>query len=62
MIKIGIAIGVLSWQDSRATARTFGGSFENNVFTSGPTGYFGYGITVAGHRKVILSTDCTTRC
>lgn len=56
MIKVGIAIGVLSWQDDRnvntTNSRTFGGSFENNVFSSGPTGYFGYGITLAGHRCV----------
>lgn len=41
-IKVGIAIGGMTWGvDNRTSSRTFDGTVQNNVFTSGPTGYFG---------------------
>jgi hypothetical protein len=47
MIKIGIAIGILSWQTfNMSEVRNVGGSITDNVFTSGSTGYFGYAMYV----------------
>ncbi|GAA5906473.1 hypothetical protein JCM6882_004445 [Rhodosporidiobolus microsporus] len=52
MIKIGIALGGMSWgSDNRTAARTYGGVVRNNVFKSGSSGYFGYAISVAGHNN-----------
>ncbi|BGP15430.1 hypothetical protein JCM10213_005069 [Rhodosporidiobolus nylandii] len=52
MIKIGIALGGMSWgSDNRTASRTFGGTFRNNHFKSGSSGYFGYAISVAGHNN-----------
>jgi hypothetical protein len=52
MMKIGIALGGMSWgSDNRTASRTFGGTFRNNVFKSGSTGFFGYAISVAGHNN-----------
>ncbi|SCV68105.1 BQ2448_226 [Microbotryum intermedium] len=51
MMKIGIAIGPLSWQTYNTSyTRTFDGVFSSNQFSSsGPKRYFGYGVTVAGY-------------
>lgn len=46
----------MTWSSDNATAdRTYGGSVQNNVFTSGPSGYFGYGISVAGHHDATVT-------
>ena len=43
MIKVGIAIGGMTWgSDNRTAARTYGGTFRNNVFKTSGSGYFGY--------------------
>ncbi|KAL8290016.1 hypothetical protein RQP46_002955 [Phenoliferia psychrophenolica] len=62
MIKIGMALGGMSWGSYNvSTARTFDGLFQDNTFTSGPSGYFGYAISVAGHdRATVLNNDATT--
>lgn len=55
MIKVGIALGGMSWgSDNRTASRTFGGTFRNNVFKSGSTGFFGYAISVAGHNNALV--------
>lgn len=55
-IKLGIAVGPMTWGvDNRTVARTYGGTVMGNNFVSGPTGYFGYAIGVAGHNGVTLS-------
>jgi hypothetical protein len=42
MMKVGIAIGGMTWgSDNRTAARTYGGSFRNNVFKTSGSGYFG---------------------
>lgn len=42
MMKVGIAIGGMTWgSDNRTAARTFGGTFRNNVFKTSGSGYFG---------------------
>lgn len=47
MIKIGIAIGILSWQTfNMSEVRNVGGAITDNVFSSGSTGYFGYAMYV----------------
>ncbi|GAA6034931.1 hypothetical protein JCM8097_009371 [Rhodosporidiobolus ruineniae] len=56
MIKIGIAIGGMSWgSDNRTAARTSLGTVRNNVFKSGASGYFGYAISVAGHEGATVT-------
>ncbi|GAA5987417.1 hypothetical protein JCM11641_002284 [Rhodosporidiobolus odoratus] len=56
MIKIGIALGGMSWgSDNRTASRTYGGTVRNNVFKSGSTGYFGYAVSVAGHNNAVIS-------
>jgi hypothetical protein len=46
----------MSWgTDNRTIARTFDGEIKDNVFSSGPTGYFGYSISVAGHENITIS-------
>ncbi|KAL8278716.1 hypothetical protein RQP46_008785 [Phenoliferia psychrophenolica] len=59
MIKIGVAIGVMSWGSNNATSSyTRGGKVSKNTFTSGSSaGYFGYGVTVAGHFNATVSTQ-----
>ncbi|KAM0748727.1 hypothetical protein T439DRAFT_335932 [Meredithblackwellia eburnea MCA 4105] len=61
MIKIGIALGSMSWgSDNRTAARTSNGVVQNNVFKSGSTGYFGYGVSIAGHENAtVLNNDAT---
>ncbi|KAM0755791.1 hypothetical protein T439DRAFT_376089 [Meredithblackwellia eburnea MCA 4105] len=50
MIKVGIAIGPLTWSSLNSTAfRNKNGQWSGNTFTSGSTGYFNYGISVDGH-------------
>lgn len=45
MIKIGIAIGTLSWGSYNSTDyRSSAGTFSNNVFSSESAGYFGFGM------------------
>ncbi|ORY68034.1 hypothetical protein BCR35DRAFT_171718 [Leucosporidium creatinivorum] len=49
MIKIGMAVGTLSWGSYNSTDyRTSAGTYSNNIFSSGNDGYFGFGVTVAG--------------
>ncbi|GAA6061226.1 hypothetical protein JCM10212_002685 [Sporobolomyces blumeae] len=56
MIKVGIAIGGMVWGvDNRTAARTWGGSFIDNTFTSGPKGYFAYAIGVSGHKGATIT-------
>ncbi|SCZ99435.1 BZ3500_MvSof-1268-A1-R1_Chr3-1g06010 [Microbotryum saponariae] len=56
LIKVGIAMGTMVWgTDNRTIARTFGGTVQNNVFTSGASGYFGYAIAVAGHANAVVT-------
>ncbi|BGP47406.1 hypothetical protein JCM10450v2_003258 [Rhodotorula kratochvilovae] len=56
MMKIGIALGGMSWgSDNRTAARTFGGTVRNNMFKTGSTGYFGYSISVAGHQNAVIT-------
>lgn len=56
MIKLGVAMGGMTWGvDNRTIARTFGGSVLNNRFTTSATGYFGYAIGVAGHENATIS-------
>ncbi|GAA6013182.1 hypothetical protein JCM10207_006197 [Rhodosporidiobolus poonsookiae] len=50
LMKVGIAAGPSTWGTSVAALTTLGGSFSGNTFTSGSKGYFGYGISVDGHR------------
>nr|CRX79286.1 hypothetical protein ls5931a1_00080 [Leucosporidium scottii] len=60
--KLGIAMGGMSWgSDNRTASRTSGGIVRNNLFTSGPTGFFGFAISVAGHLSVnVYGNDATT--
>lgn len=45
MIKVGIAIGSMTWgSNNDPSVRPFGGIVKDNLFTSGPNGYFGYGV------------------
>lgn len=45
MIKIGIAVGTLSWGSQNSSDfRTSAGTFNDNTFTSDSTGYFGFGM------------------
>lgn len=49
MIKVGIMIGTLSYTYYNASDfRNFGASITQNRFSSGKTGMFGYGLSVAG--------------
>lgn len=42
MMKVGIALGGMTWgSDNRTAARTHGGTFRNNIFKSSNDGYFG---------------------
>ncbi|KAM0790368.1 hypothetical protein ACM66B_003251 [Microbotryomycetes sp. NB124-2] len=50
MMKIGIAIGPLAWSDVNNT-RTFDGEWSGNTFSSSGSGYFGYGMAMAGHQN-----------
>lgn len=46
-IKTGIAIGGMVWgSDNRTAGYTSLGTFNDNTFSSGPTGYFGYAMSV----------------
>ncbi|KAL8283195.1 hypothetical protein RQP46_005973 [Phenoliferia psychrophenolica] len=50
MIKVGLALGPLTWSNLNSTGyRNSGGSFTNNMFTTAGLGYFGYGISVSGY-------------
>ncbi|KAL8283655.1 hypothetical protein RQP46_005450 [Phenoliferia psychrophenolica] len=56
MIKIGIAIGTQSITNYNATwFRNFGGTVSNNVLKSGSTGYFGFGLSIAGQNGTTIS-------
>ncbi|KAK4047461.1 hypothetical protein OIV83_005373 [Microbotryomycetes sp. JL201] len=58
MIKIGMTLGTLSWGDFNSTLyRTNGGTFNDNTFTSGSTGYFGYGVSVNGHNAATVRNN-----
>ncbi|KAK4047470.1 hypothetical protein OIV83_005382 [Microbotryomycetes sp. JL201] len=56
MMKVGIAIGPLAWSDVNNT-RTFDGQWSDNTFTSSGTGYFGYGMAMAGHNNGIVANN-----
>ncbi|KAM0752391.1 hypothetical protein T439DRAFT_324472 [Meredithblackwellia eburnea MCA 4105] len=56
MIKVGLAIGTLTWGTLNMTAyHNYDGSWTGNTFTSGPTGYFGFGATVGGHNNAVVT-------
>ncbi|GJN94419.1 hypothetical protein Rhopal_007499-T1 [Rhodotorula paludigena] len=56
LLKVGIAVGVATWYAGvNNNIRTNGGSFTNNKFTTGPQGYFGYGVSVAGHNGATVT-------
>ncbi|KAL8277012.1 hypothetical protein RQP46_010546 [Phenoliferia psychrophenolica] len=60
MIKVGIAVGPLSWGTNNVSAEyNFDGRFADNTFTSGPSpsGQFGYGIAVGGHRTPTIVSN-----
>ncbi|KAM0789019.1 hypothetical protein ACM66B_003085 [Microbotryomycetes sp. NB124-2] len=63
MIKVGIALGSMTWgSDNRTASRTFAGTVRNNILRSGTNkGYFMYGISAAGHNDpVIMGNDAST--
>ncbi|ORY92583.1 hypothetical protein BCR35DRAFT_298044 [Leucosporidium creatinivorum] len=61
LLKVGIAVGGMTWgTDNRTEVRTFGGQITNNIFSSGPTGYFGYSIAVSGHENVTITGNTAT--
>ncbi|KAM0746609.1 hypothetical protein T439DRAFT_306552 [Meredithblackwellia eburnea MCA 4105] len=52
MIKTGIAVGTMVWgSQNTSSSFTYGGSVTGNTITSGTSGYFGFGIPVAGHNN-----------
>ena len=57
MIKVGLAIGTqtITYNANATWFRNFGGSVTNNVLTSGPTGYFGFGVSIAGQNGTTIS-------
>ncbi|KAI5474303.1 hypothetical protein MNV49_003642 [Pseudohyphozyma bogoriensis] len=61
-IKVGIAIGPLVWGTDNTTAdRTYGGTFQGNTFTSGSSGYFGYGVGMSAHNgATVLDNDASS--
>ena len=60
-IKVGIALGGMTWgSDNRSIARTYGGTVRNNRITSGPGGYLGFGISVAGHNNAVVDGNVAT--
>ncbi|GJN89122.1 hypothetical protein Rhopal_002096-T1 [Rhodotorula paludigena] len=63
-MKIGIAIGGLSWGgDNRTEARTYGGTVQNNYILAGTNGggYMEFGISVAGHRDAVIKGNTAKR-
>lgn len=59
MIKVGVAMGPLTWGTWNSTdARTYGASFTGNTFVSGGSrGYFGYGVAVAGSNSMTVHSN-----
>ena len=55
-IKSGISLGVMVW-GSVDYGRAFGGSVINNTFSSGPNGYFSYGVYVLSLLILFRQTD-----
>ncbi|ORY89356.1 hypothetical protein BCR35DRAFT_323921 [Leucosporidium creatinivorum] len=56
MIKIGVGLGPNVWGSQNTTSFTFGGTVRNNLFVSGSTtGFFGFGIGIAGHADATIS-------
>ncbi|BGP43556.1 hypothetical protein JCM10450v2_007729 [Rhodotorula kratochvilovae] len=56
LLKVGIATGPSTWNAGLSNAAiTYGGSFTDNTFTTGATGYFGYGISVDGHSRATFT-------
>ncbi|KAK4705733.1 hypothetical protein P7C70_g469, partial [Phenoliferia sp. Uapishka_3] len=50
------SLSQMSWgSDNRTASRNFDGVFRDNTFKSGPTGYFGYAMTVAGHENATVT-------
>lgn len=63
MIKVGIMIGTLSFQNYNSTAfRNFGGSILNNKLVSGATGMFGFGLSVAGTSSILSKNIPALTC
>lgn len=61
IIKLGIAIGGMSWGgDNRTEARTFAGTVQGNTFSSGRSGYFYHAISVAGHNNSVVQGNKAT--
>ncbi|KAI5477807.1 hypothetical protein MNV49_005891 [Pseudohyphozyma bogoriensis] len=62
MIKVGIALGLTTWSNINSTSyRNTKGSWSNNIFTSsGGTGYFGYGISLAGSNSATVTGNTFT--
>lgn len=45
----------MTWgSDNRTAARTYGGTVRNNILKSAGDGYFGFGISVAGHNNAVV--------
>lgn len=58
MIKVGVAIGPLTWGTWNDTAaRTIGPIIQGNTFTSGRKGYLGFGIAVAGADATTVASN-----
>ncbi|KAK4057810.1 hypothetical protein OIO90_001029 [Microbotryomycetes sp. JL221] len=59
MMKVGIAMGSMTWGSNNQTAaRTYGGTVRNNVLRSGTSrGFFGYGISLAGHNNAVVQDN-----
>ncbi|KAM0746134.1 hypothetical protein T439DRAFT_294532, partial [Meredithblackwellia eburnea MCA 4105] len=56
MIKIGIALGPLSWGSyDNPSYRNYGGTFQNNILSSGPNGYFAFGVTAAALNNTVVT-------
>ncbi|BGP27746.1 hypothetical protein Rt10032_c13g5092 [Rhodotorula toruloides] len=58
LLKVGIAAGPSTWYSNAAfQPHTHGGSFTGNTFSTGATGYFGYGISVNSHDQATFTDN-----
>lgn len=55
LIKVGIGLGPSTWSNNVNPQRNFGGLVSNNYLSSGPLGYFGYGVSVGGHLNTTVT-------
>lgn len=56
MIKIGLAIGPLTWSSINSTSyRGRNGLWTGNTFTSTGPGYFGYGVALSSHNSATVT-------